>query len=333
MVDLVVLAPPAIADLSLLAQSSSGSFWLPPPESVSSWAVDGIFNFLMYLSYFFFALILGLMVTFVIRYRRRPGVEPIPTPSHSIVLEAVWSLIPLGLVIVIFYFGFVGYVELRSPPERAYDIKVLARKWSWQFIYPDGTIDPDLHVPVGEPVRLTMISEDVIHSLSIPAFRVKMDIVPGRYTRTWFQARQPGQFDLYCTEYCGTGHSDMLATVVVHDPEDFDQWLVEAGDIFGNDATPAEAGQKLFRRNGCGSCHSTDGTAKIGPTLKGVYGKTHKFTDGSSAEVDENYIRQSLFEPGAKLREGFSNKMPMQAALVGKEQEIAALIAYIESLE
>jgi cytochrome c oxidase subunit II len=331
MVDFVASTLPGLSRLALVAQSDGGSFWLPPPESVSSWAVDNVFYYIMYLSYFFFALITGLLVLFVVRYRRRPGVEAVKTATHSTLMEVVWSVIPLGLVIIMFYVGFVGYVELRSPPERAYEIAVLGRKWSWQFTYPDGTMSNDLHVPVGEPVRLMMTSEDVIHSLSIPAFRVKMDLVPGRYTRTWFQAKQPGKFDLYCTEYCGTGHSDMLASVVVHERDDFDEWLKEAGDILGNSATPVEAGEKLFRLNGCGSCHSTDGTPRIGPTLKGIFGESHKFLDGSSVTVDENYVRQSIVEPGAKVREGYKNQMPTYKGRIS-DAEITALIQYLKSL-
>lgn len=331
MFELAVATLPDPSRLTLFAQSDTGSFWLPPPESVSAWAVDYVFYYILYLSYFFFALIVALLVGFVIRYRRRPGVEAVKTASHSMVLEAVWSLIPLALVIVMFYVGFVGYVELRSPPERAYEISVLARKWSWQFTYPDGTIDSDLHVPVGEPIRLVMSSDDVIHSLSIPAFRVKMDVVPGRYTRTWFEATTPGKYDLYCTEYCGTGHSQMLASVVVHERDDFDRWLAAAGDILGSSATPVEAGERLFRRNGCGACHSTDGTPRIGPTLKGIIGETHQFTDGSSVRVDENYIRQSILEPGAKVRQGYKNQMPTYKGRIS-DAEITALIQYLKSL-
>lgn len=320
-----------VAGPALVAQSSPGSFWLPPPDAVASGAVDHAFHFVMYVSYFFFALIFGLVVLFVVKYRRRPGVEAVKTAKSSLILEATWSLIPLGLTIVMFYLGFVGYVELRSPPERAYEISVLARKWSWQFTYPDGTIDSNLHVPVGEPVRLVMASEDVIHSLSIPAFRVKMDVVPGRYTRTWFEGKEVGTYDLYCTEYCGTGHSDMLASVVVHEPEDFQAWLKEAGDVLGNNP-PDKAGEILFRRHGCGSCHSIDGTPRVGPSLKAIIGQTHAMADGGNAAVDENYIRQSVLEPGAKIRQGFRNQMPTYKGKLN-DQEITAIIQYLKSLK
>lgn len=315
---------------ALLGQSSPGSFWLPPPDSVASWAVDHAFHFVLYVSYFFFALIFSLVVVFVVKYRRRPGVEAVKTAKSSLALEATWSLIPLGLTVVMFYLGFVGYVELRSPPERAYEISVLARKWSWQFTYPDGTVDNNLHVPVGEPVRLVMTSDDVIHSLSIPAFRVKMDVVPGRYTRTWFQGKEVGSYDLYCTEYCGTGHSGMLASVVVHEPDDFQAWLKQAGNVLGNN-TPVKAGEILFRRQGCGSCHSIDGTPRVGPSLKAIVGQTHSFTDGTSAAVDENYIRESILAPGAKIRQGYKNQMPTFKGRLN-DQEITAIIQYIKSL-
>lgn len=275
---------------ALVGQSSTGSFWLPPPDSVASGAVDHAFHFVMYVSYFFFALIFGLIVLFVVKYRRWPGAEAVKTAKSSLALEATWSLIPLALTIVMFYLGFVGYVELRSPPERAYEISVLARKWSWQFTYPDGTIDNNLHVPVGEPVRLVMTSDDVIHSLSIPAFRVKMDVVPGHYTRTWFQGKELGTYDLYCTEYCGTGHSDMLASVVVHEADDFRAWLKAAGDVLGNNP-PAKAGEILFRRHGCGSCHSTDGTPRR-PVAPG-----HRRPDARNGRRQQRRGRRKLHPP------------------------------------
>ncbi len=324
--------PPIVdlAKLPLWAQSG-GSFWLPPPDSTTAEIVDRLFYFILAVAAFFFLLIVVLMVLFVVLFRRRPGVGPAGAPSHNAVLEVVWSVIPVAIVMTIFFMGFTGYMEMRTSPREAYEIHVLARKWEWRFDYPNGAWAGDLHVPVDQPVRLVMTSDDVIHSLFIPAFRVKMDLVPGRYTQTWFHARRPGQYQLYCTEYCGTGHSDMLAKVVVHEPGTFQAWLEETRTTQEN-LSPAEKGEMLYRKSGCGSCHSIDGTPMVGPTLKGVFGQQHRFTDGSSGRVDENYIRQSIMEPGAEIREGYSNQMPTYRGRL-KDREITVIIEFIKSLK
>ncbi len=233
-----------------LAQSQGGSFWLPPPQSTTAGAVDDAFYFLLAISTFFFVLIVVLMAVFVVVYRRRPGVEAPGNASHNNLLEFTWTAIPVGIVIVIFYMGFTGYMDMRIAPRDAYEIHVTGQKWKWTFTYPNGFVSDELHVPVERPVRLVMSSEDVIHSLFIPAFRVKMDVVPGRYTETWFHAREPGTYGLYCSEYCGTSHSDMLTDVVVHKPGEFDKWLRDAAEHMKN-LSPAEAGKALVRRNGC----------------------------------------------------------------------------------
>jgi len=315
-----------------LAQSG-GSFWLPSPSSTMASAVDNVFYFILWVSAFFFALIVVLMVAFVILYHRRPGVEPGASPSHNTLLEVAWTVVPLGIVIVIFYLGFVGYLDLRTAPREAYEIQVIGQKWKWIFKYPNGHVDENLHVPVNEPVRLVMTSEDVIHSLFIPAFRVKMDLVPGRYTRTWFNAVEPGEHDLYCAEYCGTGHSDMLAKVVVHPPGEFQKWLAGAAD-FMKGKTPVQAGEEMYRRRGCGQCHSTDGTARPGggPSFKGIYGHTAKLADGSSVEVEENYLRESILEPQAKVVAGYPAIMPTYKGLL-TDQQITAIIEFIKSLK
>jgi len=259
------------------AGESDGSFWLPPARSTTAGMVDQLFYFILGVSAFFFLLIVTLMVLFVVLYRRRPGDPAGHAPSHSMPLEVLWTLIPLGIVIYIFYQGFVGYMEMRFTPRNAYYIMVRAQKWKWIFVYENGHEDPDLHVPVNESVRLTMTSEDVIHSLFIPTFRLKMDVVPGRYTTTWFRAVRPGIYDLYCAEYCGTGHSDMLAKVVVHEPGQFAKWLQEEGDLLRK-LPPAEAGRRLVALR-CASCHSIEGSPGIGPSFKGIWGRKHEFSN------------------------------------------------------
>lgn len=322
----------SLARSALWAQSSSQPyFWLPDRASTFARDVDWVFNFILYVSLFFFVLIVALMSWFVVRYRRRPGREQAePSPSHNTSLELLWSIIPVILVCLMFYYGFVGYMDMRTPPRDAYEIQVIAKKWAWLFKYPNGYVDDKLYVPAAEPIRLVMTSDDVIHSLYIPDFRVKQDLVPGRYTKMWFKAIKPGEYSLFCAEYCGSGHADMLSKVIVLEPSDFAAWLREAGD-FLKKLPPDKAGEELYRRRGCAQCHSIDGKAGAGPTLLGIWGETHRMTDGSTVTVDENYIRESILEPGKKIREGFVNQMPTFKGVLSDE-EISYLISYIKSL-
>ncbi|MBN2295844.1 MAG: cytochrome c oxidase subunit II [Pirellulales bacterium] len=313
-----------------LPLAQSGGFWLPD-SATNSPAMDPVFYLILGICSFFFLLVVGLMVFFVVHYRRRPGVVPQKTASHNMLLELTWTFIPLVIVGAIFYQGFTAYIRMQTPPPNCYDLRVSARQWAWQFIYPNGHIDENLHVPVGEPIRLTMTSEDVIHGLWIPALRVKMDIVPGRYTSTWFRADKVGTYNLLCTEYCGDEHSDMLATVEVHTREDYDAWLKDAGNYLKT-LPPAEAGKVLYQRRGCFQCHSVDGTAGTGPSFKGIYGETHDMADGTTAVVDDNYIRQSILEPQAKVRSGFQPVMATYQGLVS-DDDITALIEYIKTLK
>jgi cytochrome c oxidase subunit 2 len=307
------------------------SFWLPPPASSTAPLVDNAFLLLLGVSAFFFALIVVLGLWFVVRYRRRAGLGPAQSPSHNTALELLWTAIPLGIVALLFYQGFVGYMELRTPPKQAYEIEVVARKWSWLFSYPNGHKDENLHVPVDRPVRLVMRSEDVIHGLFIPAMRVQMDIVPGRYTRTWFRALKPGEYNLVCSQYCGTKHFDMRALVIVHPPGEFENWLADAARA-AESLSPVDRGRELYRINGCWSCHSIDGTAGTGPTFKGIYGHEVQFQDGTSAVVDENYIRESILDPQAKVVRGYQPVMNTYRGVL-TDEEISALIAFIKSLQ
>ncbi|MEE4270088.1 MAG: cytochrome c oxidase subunit II [Thermoanaerobaculales bacterium] len=314
-----------------LPDGDGSSFWLPPQVSTVARSVDWLFNFILAVSVFFFVLIVVVMVFFVIRYRRREGRKAETSPTHNLALELTWSGIPLVLVIMIFIFGFKGFLDMSTPPANAYEILVEGQKWNWSFIYPNGYIDSNLHVPVNRPVRLVMGSQDVIHSLYIPAFRVKMDVVPGRYSKAWFEATQPGEYDLFCAEYCGTSHSDMIAHVVVHPVGEFETWLEKASNFLETMA-PVDAGRKLFQVRGCQQCHSVDGSAKTGPSLLGVFGRTQNFADGSSLTIDENYIRESILEPQARVVNGFDPVMPTYQGRLS-DPEILALIEYFKSLD
>lgn len=310
--------------------ASGGSFWFPAPSSTNAAAVDTLFNFILAVSVLFFALIVGLMVLFVVRYRSRRGHQAEPTVDHNNMLELAWSVIPTVLVGVIFAWGFLGYVSARTPPGDSYEIQVVAKKWSWAFMYPNGHVDNNLHVPVDRPVTLVMSSDDVIHSLYVPAFRLKMDLVPGRYTKMWFEATKVGEHPLYCAEYCGTGHSTMNARVVVHPPGEFDTWLENAAN-FLDELSPVEAGEVLYTRRGCVQCHSVDGSSKAGPSFRDVFGTEQLMVDGQKVLVDENYIRESILEPQAKIRVGYRPVMPTYQGQL-KDDEIAALIQFIKSL-
>jgi cytochrome c oxidase subunit II len=315
---------------SILLAKTDGSIWMPVQASRQSITVDWLFYFILAVASFFFLLIVGLMVFFIIRFRARPGHVAQKTPSKSMALEITWTAVPILVVLTIFLFGFKGFIDLATAPANAYEILVTAYKWSWAFTYPNGHVDENLHVPVDRPVRLVLSSEDVIHSLYIPAFRIKKDCVPGRYNKTWFQATRTGEYDLFCAEYCGTKHSDMIAKVVVHEPEEFKKWLEEAAN-WAAKLPPAEAGKKLFTARGCTQCHSVDGTGVIGPTLKDVFGATVIFKDQSRTVADENYVRESILNPQAKIVAGYEAVMPTYQGRL-KDQEITAIIEYIKTL-
>ncbi len=315
---------------ALVGQADTGSFWFPAQASENAPAVDFLFNFILYISAFFFALVITLMVVFVVRYRRRAGVEAQKTATHNTKLELAWSIIPGILLMTMFVMGAKAYVEMRNPPDDALEIQVTGQKWAWSFTYPNGHVDPELHVPVGQPVRLVLTSEDVIHSLFIPAFRIKMDAVPGRYTKEWFKATETGSFQIFCAEYCGTKHSDMLSQVVVHPAGEYEKWLADSSNLLAK-LTPVEAGKKLYETYGCKACHTLDGTPGIGPSWKGLYGRHETFTDGTNAVAEENYIRESIVDPQAKIVAGFGPVMPTFKGKL-KDAEITAIIEYIKSL-
>lgn len=302
---------------------------MPAAGTAYARQVDDLFLFLTGLTLFFFLLIAGLTAWFVVRYRRARGAARGAAPSRHTGLEVAWSVIPLALVIVVFFWGFHGYINAAVPPADALEIKVTGRKWLWQFEYPNGlrTIN-ELHVPVAKPVRLVMISEDVIHSFYVPTFRIKQDVLPGKYTQLWFQATEAGVHRLLCAEYCGAGHSDMLGAIHVQGAEEYGRWLEKGGE--GAEAVPAaQLGRLLYAKYGCDACHSLDGSRGEGPTFRGVFGRPVRLADGRSVPADENYIRESILQPQAKVVAGFQPVMPTFQGLL-REREIAALIEFIK---
>ncbi|HMO26895.1 MAG TPA: cytochrome c oxidase subunit II, partial [Tepidisphaeraceae bacterium] len=274
---------------NLLAQGSPGGFWMPEQASTIAPDVDWLFYFILWINIIFTVLIGVLLVYFAFKYRHTGEEKPAPAHAgHSTALEITWTVIPTIIVLIIFYYGFRGYLDMTEEPANAYEIQVEAFAWGWRFTYPNGATDADLPLPKDVPVRLVMSSTDVIHSLYIPAMRVKKDAVPGRFNKFWVQATVEGEFDLFCTEYCGTNHSKMIARTFVYDTTQFTE-VVTGLNRWDDTMTPVEAGQMLSRRNGCFQCHSVDGSAGTGPTWLNLYGSQRQFTDGTSAVADMDY--------------------------------------------
>jgi cytochrome c oxidase subunit 2 len=315
---------------TILFNQQRGSFWMPPQASTTAAEVDFVFYFIYWISVFFFILIVGLMTSFIILYRKRKGHEAQDTPHHNTALELTWTFIPLVLVVLIFMFGFNTYMNMTTIPDNTMDIRIIGQKWQWYFQYPNGHLDEQLHIPIDTPVKLTITSEDVTHSVFIPAFRLKMDAVPGRYTYAWVKATETGEYPLYCAEYCGTSHSDMVTEVVVHEPGGYETWLEKASNLF-NTMSPVEVGEYLVKRR-CSQCHTIDGSANDGPSFLGIWQNERKFKDGTSAIADDNYIRESILEPAAKVVEGYDNIMPTFAGKL-KNEEIDAIIDYMKTLK
>ncbi len=305
-------------------------FWMPDPASTSAGGTDFLFYFIYWVSVVMSVLIAALMIFFVLRYRHRPGHTAQRSPSHSTALELTWTVIPAVTMLAIFYYGFRGYVDLATPPDYSYDVYVTAYKWGWSFTYPNGAENDELIVPRGRPVRLVLGSEDVIHSLFIPAFRVKKDCVPHRYNEAWFEAKDAGEYELYCAEYCGTKHSEMRTKVVVMEPAAFAAWVDQAAQ-WVTTVPPVEAGKRLFQAKGCIQCHTADGSGGIGPTFQNLYGRDTPLADGGRTQADENYIRESILNPAAKIRAGFDNVMPSYQGRM-KDLEIRALIEWMKSI-
>lgn len=292
--------------------------------------VDTLYMFVFYVSVFFFLIVTGLLFFFVLRYRRRRQGEVTPYITHNFKLEVVWTVVPLVLTMVIFVWGFSGYMDATVPPADALQIRVTAKKWVYQFDYPNGTRTiNEIHVPVGKPVKMIMTSEDVIHGFFIPTFRIKADVLPNRYTQLWFTPTQQGVHNLACTQYCGTGHSTMSGRIWVDSQAKYEDWL-ENGDAASQSMPLKELGALLYASRGCVTCHSLDGTRGQGPSFKGIYGSTTRMTDGKSFPVDDNYIRQSILQPQAEIVEGFQGIMPTFQGVL-REREIQALIEFIKS--
>ncbi|TWJ19032.1 cytochrome c oxidase subunit II [Geobacter argillaceus] len=298
-----------------------------PDLVTTTQAVDPVFMFIFGASLVLLVGITLTMVGFVIRYRRSRAPEPTSQASSNVWLEIVWTVLPTALVLAMFYYGWSGYLTLRQVPRNALEVTATARTWSWSFTYANGRTSPKLVVPVGRPVLVNLVSLDVLHGFYLPAFRVKRDVVPGMKNYAWFVADKPGTYDLFCSVYCGTGHSSMITTVEALPPARFAAWLQQGGET-------EHAGKKLLEKHGCLGCHSLDGTPKVGPSLKGIWGRrVTVLTNGveRNITVDEAYLRRSLLEPNADVVKGFPPVMPSFAGKL-TDAEIKALVEFLKGV-
>ena len=323
---------------------SDSPFKLLPTASNHAASLDGLYVFLTVICGISMVLVIGAMVYFMVKYKKRSDADKTSPINHNARLEFWWSAIPAVFLMWVFIWGEIDFVKLSTPPSDALDIRVTGQKWQWTIEYPNfpggASVDketgaPLLIVPKDQPVRLTMTSIDVIHSFYVPAFRVKKDVVPGRYAHVWFTPIELGEFPVFCAEYCGDEHSSMLAKVKVVEADEYAAIVAEATklerDVDGGETMPA-FGERVYHIKGCDACHTTDGSPKVGPSFKGVFGKTEQFSDGTSAEVDDNYVRESILNPNAKIVTGFPPQMPSFQGQLDEEQ-LAALIEYIKSLK
>jgi len=314
----------------LLIQSAQANTFMPPAATAIAEQVDSLYAFLLWASFISCVLVIGGFVYFALKYKRKSEADKTAYISHNNFLEFLWSFIPFVIFMGVFVWGWVIYSQMRSFPEDALEVSVLGQKWNWAFEYKNGRKSAGvLVVPENTPIKLVMTSKDVLHSFYIPAFRVKQDLIPGRYTALWFNSKYKGEFQIFCTEYCGDQHSGMLATAKVVSREEFDEWL-------GNDPYKGlamdEIGQKIYATR-CAVCHQTSDQRLVGPGFKGLFGKEHMMESGEMVVADENYIRESILNPNAKIVKGYpKGQMPTFAGQLD-EQEIMGIIEYIKTLK
>jgi cytochrome c oxidase subunit II len=300
----------------------------PPQGSAGAPGVDALFVFLVALSAFMCAAIFTMILVFAVKYRRRAGVHA-EQIEGSTALEVTWSVIPMGIFLFIFAWGAFIFFKERTPPPSATEVYVVAKQWMWKLQHEEGQRElNELHIPVGRDIKLIMTSQDVIHSFYVPAFRVKQDVLPGRYTNLWFHATKPGTYHLFCSQYCGTQHSGMIGQIVVMEPRQYEAWM--GGAAGAGAVSLAESGKTLFAQLGCTTCHRSD-TQGRGPDLVGVFGKPVMLEDGRVVTADENYIRESILTPATKVVKGFKPIMPVFQGLVSDDQ-LNSLVAYVKSL-
>jgi cytochrome c oxidase subunit II len=299
----------------------------PPQASSFAGRVDAIYFFLIGITVFFVVLIFGAVIYFTAKYRRRSEEERPPQIHFDMRLEILWTVVPLILAMISFGWGAGVYVSMTQVPNDALELRAVGRQWMWKIQHPDGSREINqLHIPVGKPVSVILASEDVIHSFYVPAFRVKMDVVPGKYTSVWFEATREGEFHLFCAEYCGTQHSGMIGRVVVMKPIDYQRWLSSQA----TDDPMNVSGERHFQQRGCGTCHQSTSTAK-GPALQGLFGSRVKLESGETVLADDGYMRESILNPNAKIVAGYRPIMPTYQGQLS-EEALHQIIAYLKTL-
>ena len=313
------------------------SVWTPAVASTQAADVDGLFYFIYWSCIVLTLMVTAPMIWFVFKYKVKDfSRKAMSQRDHGVLIETLWSVLPFFYLIILFVWGLRGFLNLYIAPPDAMEMRVTGQKWFWTIEYPDDEVSVsgqgvEFVVPVDTNIKTIFIAEDVLHSFFIPNFRVKMDVIPGRYTTFWFNSNKEGTYPVLCTEYCGKDHSNMLAQVRVVSKEEFRKWI-EKTQSESESLPPVELGKKLYSSKGCNACHKTDDTKLVGPGFKGLYGKDEKLADGSTVKVDDAYIRESILNPGAKIVEGYPNVMtPYQGQL--KEREIVGLIEYIKTLK
>jgi cytochrome c oxidase subunit 2 len=307
------------------------NFPLSPPAA-SNFAAehDFVFYLLCILTVLFSTIVGVAVIILAVRYRAGNKVDRSRPMYENLKLELTWTFIPLGLGLVMFWFGARLFVEMKTPPKDAMEIFVVGKQWMWHIQHANGVRENNtLHVPLGKPVKLTMISQDVIHAFYVPAFRVQMHVVPGRYTQLWFTPTKVGQYHLFCGMFCGTQHSEMGGTVVVMEPKDFQNWLANSGESVAP-MTMAQAGQKIYNRFGCNNCHANVSTPRA-PSLLGIFGTKRVFTDGTSLVADDAYLRESILRPYGHITAGYDESMPAYDGQIN-ESEVLDLIAFIKTM-
>jgi len=309
------------------------------PQNASNFVagVDLAFMIILGVAIFFLVSLTIVMLVFIRKYKRERHPTPIQNEGSNR-LEIIWTLIPLGLVLIMFYFGWMGWKPMKNPPEEAMHVKAIARMWKFQFQYENGKVTDSLYVPINEPVILDLVALDVLHSLYIPAFRVKEDMVPGRQKQMWFIPGTEGSYDLFCTEYCGLEHSYMFTGVKVMPKDEFEAWIADTtapAPVVDTEMTLADQGFEVLRRNGCNACHSSDGSKLVGPSYLGVWGEmVTVITDGKEREVmaDSAYIARSIYEPNADIVKGFNRGLMLSYEGMVSEEEVGLIIEYLKAL-
>jgi cytochrome c oxidase subunit 2 len=300
---------------------------MPSQSSSIAAQTDHAYWMTVWISIPFFFVVVGPMIYFFFKYKRKSEDERTSPVDHNLQIEIVWTLVPTVLLMYLFWLGIQGYANASVAPNEAYQVQVTGQMFNWTFTYPDGTTTTDLYVPKDKPVKLVMSSKDVIHSFFVREFRLKQDVVPGMYTTMWFTATREMESAVECAEFCGDGHSRMLTKVFVLNQKDFEEFAANGFEDPKNPMPPAVRGKKKYDAL-CSSCHSVDGTRIQGPSFKGVWGRSEKLADGSAITVDENYVRQSILLPQSQIVEGYPPTMPSFSYL--KDKDIEGIIAFLK---